>query len=275
MMTGGSKMKDELTIYLSGERLYGDDFTIEEIREWYMDEAEGYANLGAKERDRYEYGYHKLNIHHAFRHLRQRHFNAALGIGSAYGDEFKPIIQQIKQVTILDPSDAFSDVGDLFGTPCSYLKPSPDGNMPFDDKQFDLITSLGVMHHIPNVSHVMNECSRCLNNGGIMLLREPITSMGDWRRPRNGLTKRERGIPIDILDEIIKKSGFKIRRRAFCVFPVIPKLVNSLHIAAYNNSILTNADAFLSWLFSWNTKYHRTKLREKFAPSSVYYILEK
>ena len=268
-------MNDDFARYLHGEKLYGDDFTLEEIHEWYLDEAEGYANLGAKEKDRYKYGYHQLNMKHAFQHLVGLHFDKALGIGSAYGDEFKPIIGQINHVTILDPSDAFSEVNEIFDTPCTYLKPTPEGNIPFEDRQFDLITSLGVMHHIPNVSHVMSECSRCLNNGGIMLLREPIVSMGDWRKPRHGLTKRERGIPIEILDEIIARSGLKVKRRAYCVFPAIPKLAGQFRIATYNNPLLTNFDAFLSWLLSWNAKYHRTQLHEKFAPASIYYILEK
>ncbi|RRQ21641.1 class I SAM-dependent methyltransferase [Thiohalobacter thiocyanaticus] len=268
-------MTDEYTDYLRGEKLYGDDFQAEDIHKWFMDEAEGYANLGAKKKAAYKYVYHRLNIHHAFRHLKGAHFSKALGIGSAYGDEFIPIIKQIRQIFILDPSDAFADVREIFGTSCSYIKPNPEGTMPFENNQFDLITSLGVMHHIPNVSYVMSECFRCLDRGGIMLLREPIISMGDWRKPRHGLTKRERGIPIDILDDIIGRSGFKIRRRAFCVFPLIPKLTSKLHIAAYNNSLITTADALLSRAFSWNMKYHRTKLHEKFAPASAYYILSK
>ena len=34
-----------IEIYLSGEKLYGDDFTTEEILEWFKDEKEGYAEL--------------------------------------------------------------------------------------------------------------------------------------------------------------------------------------------------------------------------------------
>lgn len=268
-------MNDKFSTYLSGERLYGDDFTIEEIQKWFADEAEGYADLYAKKTDRYHYVYHELNNYHAFRFIGQTYFDEALGIGSAYGDEFNPIAHNIKQVTILDPSDVFSDVNEIFGTPCQYFKPNPNGNMPFENNRFDLVTSLGVMHHIPNVSHVMSECYRCLNKSGIMLLREPIVSMGDWRKPRTGLTIRERGIPLQILDDIVRKLSFKIKHRSLCNFPVIPKLANIVGVAAYNNTTLTIADALLSQIFNWNIKYHRTKLYEKFAPASVYYVLEK
>ncbi len=36
--------------YLAGEKLYGDDFSFEQIKNWYDQEAEGYADLGSKNR---------------------------------------------------------------------------------------------------------------------------------------------------------------------------------------------------------------------------------
>lgn len=38
-----------IEICLRGERLYGDDFTPEQIARWNVDEQDGYANLGAKD----------------------------------------------------------------------------------------------------------------------------------------------------------------------------------------------------------------------------------
>ena len=267
-------MTDELS-YFSGEKLYGDDFTVEEIYEWFSDEAEGYANLGSKYKVQYSYGYHQLNRYHGFRFLAGRHFDNALGIGSAYGDEFQPVAKSISKVTILDPSDAFADTKEILSVPCSYQKPNPDGDMEFESNNFDLIFSLGVMHHIPNVSHVLNECNRCLIKGGIMLLREPITSMGDWRKPRNGLTKRERGIPLHLMDKIIKNAGFTTMHRSLCNFPLIPKITNKFGVAAYNNLALTVVDSLFSQAFSWNVKYHRLNIFEKIAPASAYYVLTK
>ena len=268
-------MIDEFARYLSGDKLYGDDFTQEEIDEWFADEAEGYAGLGAKDKARYSYVYHQLNQVHAFRFLKKRRFDKALGIGSAYGDEFRPIARNIRQITILDPSDAFAGVKDILGVPCAFEKPNPNGDLAFEGNSFDLITSLGVMHHIPNVTHVLNECYRCLNKNGIMLLREPITSMGDWRKPRIGLTKHERGIPLQLLDRIIEHAGFAKARRSLCDYPLLPRIASTFGIAAYNSVILTVADALLSQAFSSNIKYHRTKFFEKLAPASVYYVLTK
>ena len=99
--------------------------------------------------------------------------------------------------------------------------------------------------------------------------------MGDWRRPRTGLTKHERGIPVGILREIITKSGFKITREAFCVFPVANKLFKLIRNDIYNSRMATTIDAHLSALFEWNINYHPQNWRQKIRPTSVFYILEK
>ncbi|MEA2084826.1 MAG: hypothetical protein U9O82_11470 [Thermodesulfobacteriota bacterium] len=90
------EIRDNISLYLSGQKLYGDDFTIKEIHQWYSDEAEGYAELGAKKRDQYQYVYHQLNFQHGFKYINKMQFGEVLGIGSAYGHEFKPIAHRIK-----------------------------------------------------------------------------------------------------------------------------------------------------------------------------------
>jgi 2-polyprenyl-3-methyl-5-hydroxy-6-metoxy-1,4-benzoquinol methylase len=265
----------DMSVYFSGEKLYGDDFTLDQIEEWFKDEQEGYADLGSKDRENYRYVYHKLNIRHGYSYLGGRRFKHALGIGSAYGDEFIPISGQLDFVTILDPSDAFSGTKEINGVPCAYYKPNIDGSMSLKNDSFDLITSLGVMHHIPNVSRVMKECSRCLSVDGVMLIREPIVSMGDWTRPRPELTKRERGIPLKIFEEIIMDAGFTIKQKALCIFSVIPKLTNNFNIKIYNNSAIVWLDDVLSKVFYWNTLYHRKNIITKIGPTSVYFVLEK
>jgi SAM-dependent methyltransferase len=268
-------MTDELAPFFAGEKLYGDDFSLPQIEQWYRDEAEGYANLGAKNKKSYQYSYHQLNILHGFKHLSSHRFHSVLGLGSAYGDEFLPIASQIDKLTIVDPSDAFQQHKECHGIPCQYVKPVPSGQLPFEDNAFSLITSLGVLHHIPNVSYVVSECFRCLEPNGIMLLREPIVSMGDWRKPRNGLTKRERGIPMALLDQIVTDAGFCIERRQLCVFPALARMVLKCGMTPYNMRSATAFDAFLSKVFAWNITYHRRSFIRKLAPASVYYILKK
>lgn len=265
---------EEMSIYLSGQKLFGDDFSPNEIEQWHKDEMEGYAELGAKNRESYRYVYHALNSIHGFRPIENRRFDHALGLGSAYGDEFLPIIEKIGRLTISDPSDAFVQ-DQVHGVPCKYVKPSVDGMMPFQDGAFDLITCFGVLHHIPNVTAVVNEISRCLAKEGIVLIREPIVSMGDWTKPRPGLTRRERGIPMNLFEAIIKKAGFKIMHQSLCVFSPIPRIFNRLGVPAYNSKIVARLDRVLSLLFKWNLRYHADGFFLKIRPSSVYFVLSK
>lgn len=260
---------------LSGSKLYGDDFDLESIKQWFSDEAEAYANMAAPSPDSYRYHYHALNERYGYRYLTQSSFKHVLGIGSAFGDELLPIKQQVKRITILDPSEAFSLTDKFVDVDFDYVKPEINGDIKFDDGTFDLITCFGVLHHIPNVSHVVRECYRSLAPGGTMLLREPIVSMGDWRKPRVGLTQHERGIPPALLDEMLVNSGFSIENRHWCMFPPVAVLANKLGISPFSNSGMTQLDALASKLMSWNLTYHRTKFFSKFAPSSAFYVLRK
>ena len=162
----------------------------EELRRYFAGEA-----LMAEHGEDYSYAYHQLNTMHAFRHLGDRRFGSALGIGSAYGDEFQPISGRIGNLTILEASEALSKGRDVHGVPCRYVAPEESGDLPFEAGSFDLVTSFGVLHHIPNVSHVIRECGRVLADNGVMLLREPIVSMGDWRNPRHGRCAHRPGCP--------------------------------------------------------------------------------
>jgi len=260
--------------YLAGTKLYGDDFTGEQIAQWYEDEREGYAKLGDKSRGAYAYEYHALNRLHGFRFIRGKRFKSALGLGSAYGDEFLPIVSQIDQITVLEPSDAFQGT-DVGGVPCNYVKPSVDGLMPFEDGSFDLAICLGVLHHIPNVTTVVKELYRCLSRGGYLLLREPIDSRGDWSKPRRHATKRERGIPLHILDAIAAGAGFRVISRRLCVCPPFPKICIRLGMHPFNCPVATRVDAILSRLLRRRVRYHATRLVHKIRPTSVYFVLVK
>lgn len=265
---------DNMDIYLKGNRLYGDDFDLAQIEKWFNDEREGYANLGARDKKTYEYGYHALNSFYGFKYLPQRKYSMVLGIGSAYGDELKSIIHQVEKIIILEPTDAFADTN-IKGIPVEYVKPTINGVMSFKDNTFDLITCFGVLHHIPNVSSVLNEIYRCLKPGGYLLLREPTISMGDWRTKRSGLTKNERGIPIDVLDRMIMLNGFDIVSKKRCMFSLTSKLKFFIKGAPYNSLPLVYLDSFLSQLISFNNKYHANNILEKIRPTSVFYILTK
>jgi len=260
--------------YFSGEKLYGDDFDLKEIVAWFDDEKEGYAELGAKVKKNYNYSYHALNDICGYKYLKENSLKKVLGLGSAYGDELKPILDRTQEVSIVEPSGAFEN-DSINGVPCNYVMPEITGKMPFEDDSFDLITSFGVLHHIPNVSYVLSEMARCLSPEGTVLIREPITSMGDWRNSRPGLTKRERGIPSEVFDEILNNGGLKIVKKTYCMFPPLSILSKKAGIVPYNSKFIVYMDLLLSRFFSKNYKYHAAKSIDKIRPTSVFYVLKK
>jgi SAM-dependent methyltransferase len=262
--------------YLSGERLYGDDFGADEIARWYADEAEGYADLGAAERPTF-YEYTALNDRHAFRHLKSRMFRHALGFGSAYGLEFLPIVDRVERLTIVEPSIKLRSA-EIGGLVPDYVTPDPSGLLPFGDATFDLITCFGVLHHIPNVSTVLSELRRVLSPDGFLALRETITSMGDWRRPRGpGLTARERGIPIRLFDDMIRGAGLQVDRRGFCMHPATRVVVHALRIdPAFNSRLVVAFDSTVSGIDALRgVRYHSRTRVQKIRPTSVFYLIER
>jgi SAM-dependent methyltransferase len=164
---------------------------------------------------------------------------------------------------------------DIHGIPCTYTKPSSDGSIPFDAGSFDLISCLGVLHHVPNVTAVVREIFRCLSRTGVTLIREPIISMGDWGQPRRGLTKRERGIPLRLFQGIVTEAGFRIRHESLCGFPAIPRLAAMFGVAAYNNRAMTKIDALASSVLRRNVRYHAKNMVQKIRPTSAYFVLDK
>ncbi|MCH8153365.1 MAG: class I SAM-dependent methyltransferase [Planctomycetes bacterium] len=271
--TGTCKGKD-LDVFFSGRELYGDDLGPDEIAEWYHDEKEGYACLVASDAGVYGYVYHAMNVWHGFRHLPPWRFSDVLGFGSAYGEEFEPIAARLNRLTIVDPSDTFKR-SEVFGIPVEYVRPRVDGTLEFEDDSFDLITCFGVLHHIPNVSHVVGELYRCLRPGGYALVREPVISLGDWRRRRPGLTTRERGIPLPIFHRIMAETGFIVVRDRLCMFPLIPRLWEIARRAAFNSSLATGLDEMCCRLLRWNLRYHATNVIMKLRPTSVFVVLTK
>jgi len=261
--------------YLSGESLYGDDFDASQVAQWHADEREGYAELGAGDRPRYKYAYHAWNRLHAFRHLpRGKAFKNALGFGAAYGDEFDPIASRIEAITIVDPSAAFRQET-VCGIPARYMAPASDGRLDLADGAFDLITAIGVLHHIPNVSFMVRELARTLGRDGHMIIREPIVSMGDWRKPRPHLTRHERGIPLEILKSIVRDSGLDIVRTTLCGFVPVQRAFAAFRDDPYNSRMAAAIDAAACQLLSWNVHYHARSFFQKLRPTSAFLVARK
>ncbi len=268
--------------YLSGKRLYGDDRDLSEIEQWFHDESEAYADL-VKNIYHHEmdgYSWHGLNLRYGYPQLDKKSISHILGFGSAAGSEFIPLLQnmdksQISDFIILEPSDSFIQSA-ICDVPVKYVKPTMSGILNFPNEYFNLITCFGVLHHIPNVSTILNEFSRCLALNGTILIREPIISMGDWRYPRPGLTKHERGIPIQIFRDIIKNVDLQIKSENICVFSLTDRLLRIFFKGGvFNSTKGVIIDSLFCALTKWNLRYHAISHVHKIRPTCVYYVLTK
>lgn len=261
--------------FLSGAELYGDDFVGHELEAWFEDEREGYADLRDPDQGvERGYGYHQLNQRHGFRYLqRGRRFRHALGVGSALGLEFEPLALRLDDVTILEPSEQLVGGPLRAGLQPRYVKPEADGSMPFDDATFDLTLCLGTLHHIPNVSRVVAEIARVTEPSGYALVREPIISMGDWRETRKqGVTKRERGIPLVLMRQIVEAAGLRIEHESVCVFPLLPRVGRLIKRSTYDSKALTLVDELACRATRPLYRYHATTSTQKIRPTAVFLV---
>jgi 2-polyprenyl-3-methyl-5-hydroxy-6-metoxy-1,4-benzoquinol methylase len=256
---------------LDGSKLYGDDFSPAQISDWFEQERRGYYDI-ADNAD-YAYGYHALNRFHGFSMLKGR-YQRCLAIGCAKGEEILPIAGKVDEIVAIEPAEPWwSD--SIGGTPARYMAPSESGDIPLEDTSVDVVTCFGVLHHIPNVSHVMSEIARVMKPGALLLLREPSASMGDWRKPRPGMTLNERGIARSWMIATAGRLGLEVVKAAHCDFGPMGRVAARLGLKQHNSMPLVVADAAISAATGWNNRYWRRSTLHKLAPGSVFYVLRK
>jgi SAM-dependent methyltransferase len=263
----------DMTNYFSGKKLYGDNYTTEEMIQWYNEEEEAYADMYGKGVSDNTYS-NNLNILFGYKYIPDKKYKNVLGFGSSWGYEFFPIIHLIENIHIIDSSD--QTVSKKLGNVVpKYLKATVSGNIDIPDETFDLITCFDVLHHIPNVTFVVSELFRVLQKGGYLLLREPVNSMGDWRNRRAGLTKHERGIPPQYLNNIILSQKCEIIKLTYHHF-IYSFLVRKLRSPKFLDSKwYLKLDRILSELFMWNFHYHPKNYLQRIAPTCAYYVIRK
>lgn len=257
--------------------MYGDDFSEEEIQKWYAEEEEAsYAqreSRGVAHIDQYQ----MLDYVHFFRRLSAKSFKVCLAFGCAGGEELVPLSRHVNRFIAIEPAKKWWK-SHIAGIPVTYLQPNPLGDVPCADRSVDLITCFSVLHHIPNVSRVIAEFSRVLKPQGLLLIREPNNTLGDWRQRRVGGSgsKNERGIPQRWLEDTFRRNGLRILSRSYAMVPATMHLAGTLNIPfPFNHRAMTWFDAALGKLTSWNIHYHRDSIFKKIAPGTNCYILER
>ena len=262
------------TEYLSGEKLWGDNFDREKINEWFEKEARAYAELIESSGD-YNYQYQHLNQQTIFRYLdSESRFKDVVCLGAAFGHEVAPLEQRCDRFYIIEPTPSDFESGCVLPR-ATYLPATRDGTIELPDTHADLVTSFGVLHHIPNVTRLIAEVGRILKPGGLFLLREPIISMGDWTKPRRGLTPCERGIPLDYLRNALDAAGLHVRKQSLVGFAPLQRASSKFFAAPYPTKLAVVLDLVLCRAFQFNYRYHSHRMHEKFRPTSVALVVEK
>ncbi len=263
--------------YYAGRKVWGDDFNLEEIREWYQMEehacyeiyqAQGQIEQGSMPNNDY------LHLKYGFEPALagRSTLGNTLGMGSGTGEEFRPVRKQIEHLHIVESADGYFH-NDAHTT---YAKAQADGTLLFDPEFFDTVVNIAVLHHIPNLTHMLHEIHRVLKTGGICLIKEPITTLGPWHIPRKpGLAPCERGFPRELLEEIVRQAGFDVVRRTYFEFPPLRHVRDRGGINTYNSAFWTTLDQICCALTDWNYRYHRTRWYQKLAPSYVFLVLRK
>jgi len=155
--------------------------------------------------------------------------------------------------------------GERFGAE-SVIAPQVDGTIKLPDDSVDLVMAFSVLHHIANVSFVVQEVGRILRPGGPFITREPCSSMGDWSEPRCS-TPNERGISAKLMVQIAQSAGLRNlpgQRPGPVLFAALNLTLKwfSKNITLWEKSV-RRCDRLLNRLISGNDWYWRDSWWQK------------
>lgn len=265
-----------------GTYLVGDDFTEEQLILWFSQEQEAFyeGDAGNSEEDPW-YSYMRfVNEVLGFEPIRAKAIalKTMLVIGPGSGVE----VQQFSlshpdcQLSFLEASESFKvQLRERFPT-SHIVTPVFTGEIALKDNTQDVVCAFSVLHHIPNVSKVISEVSRVMRPGGFFIVREPCSSMGDWRYPRSA-TPNERGISRQWMLEIAERAGLALENFPVPIIlePINKTIKKTIGFKNISFPMLYRVDRMLSRLVAINDHYWRDSFLKKIGPSSYFYLFRK
>ena len=265
----------------SGEILAGDSFSGDELTRWYDQEKEAYYADESQTGDEdpwYKYMRY-VNERIFFRSVsKSLNSGSMLFIGAGSGIEAKNFYQLNPdwKLNFIESSDNFKSVllSNFIGS--NVVDSSVEGRINLESNSNDIVCAFCVLHHIANVTDVVNEIYRVTKPGGLFFVREPCSSMGDWRFQRSA-TPNERGISKKFMIKVATEAGFNVKKNPVSiVFEPINKCLSKIGILdKIPLQLVYIVDRALSWILSFNDHYWRNRFYKKFGPSSYAYIFQK
>lgn len=99
------------------------------------------------------------------------HSTIALDVGCGTGRWTKYLCKKVGFVEAMDPSKAVIAASELLKDEENIrITQGEVSNIPFKDGSFDLVFSLGVLHHIPDTSQAIKDCVKKIKNGGFFIV---------------------------------------------------------------------------------------------------------
>lgn len=273
---------------LTGRALAGDDYSREQLAKWYSQEENAFANMDASEGMTgtdpwYEYMRH-LNEQMSEPLLRAR-WPAdkplkvmMLGPGDGTDAVFMRKLFPNTEFFFVEASPDFQKtLGERYGAG-SVIAPQIDGTIKLPEDSVDLVMAFSVLHHIANVSFVVQEVGRILRPGGLFITREPCSSMGDWSKPRSS-TPNERGISAKLMVQIAQSAGLRNltgQRPVPVLFAPLNLILKRFSkFITLSKTSVRRYDRLLSSMVAGNDWYWRDRWWKKLGPSAYFYVFEK
>jgi hypothetical protein len=156
------------------------------------------------------------------------------------------------------------------------VAPQFDGAIALPSDSQDVTLAFSVLHHIPNVSTVLTEIARVTRHGGLVLVREPCSSMGDWRVDRSA-TPNERGISKHLMLSMAAHAGLCAIRDPIPILlePINKLLKRTVGFGHVSFAALYVVDTLISRAVAFNDHYWRDSWIKKVGPSSYFYLFRK
>ena len=265
----------------SGALLAGDDYSNEQLKVWFEQEENAYydSESDTGEIDHwYKYAYYVNNrlLFSKIPPSLEKPCIAFLGPGT--GEEAFELSKSLPSSSLIfiESSEGFQKIlRDKFPN-SDIVNPLISGDIELEDSSIDIFCTFSVLHHIANVSHVLKEIHRVLKPGGKLLIKEPCSSMGDWRFPRT-TTPNERGIsPNFFKHSAISIGFFPELEESPIIFDPLNKFLKKFYLYKFLNfKTIYIIDTIISKILALNNFYWRDSFFKKLGPSNFVYTLTK